>query len=230
MKIFKYILIILRYINCKTIVFNFYYFPFAQALRLPVFVSRKTKLRRMKGSVVISAPVRTGMIRIGTNEIGLYVKRFNRPVWENKGTIEFQGDALIKYGARIIVAEGAKLKLGSGLRFSSGSQIICYKSIELGKNCRISWDSQIMDTDFHMVFDETNKHINPDRGIRIGNDCWIGNHSFIQKGAILGNMVVVASNSMVNSRSADNNVILAGSPARIVRNSITWGESTREEF
>jgi len=181
----------------------------------------------MKGKVVISAPIRTGMIRIGANEIGLYVKRFNNPVWENKGIVEFQGDALVKYGARIIVAEGAKLKLGKGFRFSSGSQIICYKSIELGYNCRISWDSQIMDTDFHMVFDETRKHINPDREIRIGNDCWIGNHSFVQKGTVLGNMVVLASNSMVNSSIEENNVILAGSPARIVRKSITWGESSR---
>lgn len=179
---------------------------------------------------MISAPLKMGMIRIGTNEIGLYVKRFNSPVWENEGLIEFQGDALMKYGAKIIVAEGAKLKLGSGFRISSGSQIICFKSIELGENCRISWDCQIMDTDFHMVFDETHKRINPDKGIRLGNDCWIGNHSFIQKGTILGNMVVVASNSMVNSRSEDRNVILAGNPAQVVRNSIAWGESDWDAY
>ncbi|MFO7669653.1 MAG: acyltransferase [Bacteroidales bacterium] len=214
--------VLLTYLNCKTIFFNFHYLPFKVAARLPIFLSRNTKLKRMKGSVRISGPIKPGMIRIGTNEIGIYDKRFNRPVWENLGVVDFRGTALIKYGARIIIGEGAKLVLGNHFRISSGSSIICFKSIEFGHNCAISWDSQIIDTDFHKVYDENSSYINPDREIRIGNDCWIGNHSIIQKGTTLGNMVVVASNSMLNSGIPDNNVILGGSPAKIIKTSVTW--------
>lgn len=178
----------------------------------------------MKGSVVISGPLRTGMVRIGTNEIGIYDRRYNRPVWENSGVVEFHGNALIKYGARIIVAEKGHLILGDRFRISSGSSIICYKLIDIGQNCRISWDSQVMDTDFHRVYNLHNEHINPDKKIRIGNDCWIGNHCFIQKGTHLGNMVVIASNSLVHSGKPDNNVILGGSPAKVIKRSISWGE------
>jgi len=164
------------------------------------------------------------MIRIGTREIGIYDKRHNRPVWENLGVVIFYGNAVIKYGAKIIVGKGAILKLGNNFRISSGSFIICYKSIEFGHDCRISWDSQIIDTDFHRVFDRDLNHINPDKEIRIGNHCWIGNHCLILKGSQMGNMVVLSSNSMINHVIPDNNVVLAGSPAKIVRTSITWGE------
>ncbi len=224
MKFVAKIKVFFTYLNCKTIVFNFHYLPFKEAVRLPIFLSRSTKLRRMKGSVGISGPVSTGMIRIGTSEIGIYDKRHNRAVWENSGLVAFEGKAIIKYGASIIVAEGARLKLGDRFRISSGSNIICYKSIEFGQNCRISWDSQIIDTDFHKIFNNNNEHINPDKEIRIGSDCWIGNHCFIQKGTILGNMVVIASNTLVSSSIPDDNVILAGSPAKIIRTSTTWGE------
>lgn len=216
---------VLAHLNCKTLIFNFHYLPIREAIHLPFFLSRNTKLKSLKGSVKISDPkIRPGMIRIGTEEVGFYDKRHNRAVWENAGEVEFQGVARIKFGASITVSQGGKLKLGDGFRLSSGSRIVCYKSIIVGRNCRISWDVQLIDTDFHRIFDENKKHINPDKEIRIGNDCWIGNNSFIQKGSVLGNMLVVASNSMVNSHIPEDNVILAGSPARIKRAAITWSE------
>ena len=224
MNILKIIRIGLIFINLKTIYFNLYYLSFREALYLPIFLSRNTKLKCMKGSIRISGARRPGMIRIGTEEIGIHDKRHNRPVWENSGTVIFDGNAVIKYGARIIVAEGATLRLGDNFRISSGSAIVCYKSIEFGHDCRISWDSQVIDTDFHRVFDEESNHINPDSEIRIGNNCWIGNHCLVQKGARLGNMVVLSSNSMVNNAITETNVVLAGSPAKIIRTSITWGE------
>jgi acetyltransferase-like isoleucine patch superfamily enzyme len=224
MKFGRFIDVILRYMNCKTFFFNFHYLPFKEAIYLPFFLSRNTKLRRVGGSVILCGPLKPGMIRMGTSEIGLYDKKHNRTVWENSGVVTFQGSALIKYGARIIVGKDASLKLGNGFRISSGTSIICYKSIEFGNDCRISWDSQIIDTDFHRIFDSHMNHINPDKEIKIGNNCWIGNHCRVHKGTVLGNMVVLSSSTMVNASIPDNNVILAGSPAKIIRTSITWGE------
>jgi len=178
----------------------------------------------MKGSVEIAGPLRTGMVRVGAAEIGIYDMKHNRPVWENAGKVVFEGNAVIKYGAKIIVGEAGKLKLGNNFRISSGSSVICYKSIEVGDDCRISWDSQIIDTDFHRVFDQKSNHVNPDKDVKLGNNCWIGNHCLVQKGTLLANMVVLSSNSMINSIINSSNVILAGCPAKVIRDSITWGE------
>ena len=224
MKLTRIIKSYLIYFNLKTIYFNFHYLPFREALYLPIFLSRRTKLKCVKGTVQISGSISSGMIRIGALEIGIYDMRHNRPVWENHGTVIFEGNAIIKYGAKIIVGKGGVLKLGNQFRISSGSAIICFKSIEIGHDCRISWDSQIIDTDFHKVYDMESNYINPDKEVKLGNHCWIGNHCLVQKGTKMGNMVVLSSNSMVNNGNTENNVVLAGSPAKIVRESITWGE------
>jgi acetyltransferase-like isoleucine patch superfamily enzyme len=178
----------------------------------------------MKGTVKITGPLRPGMILIGAEEIGIYDKRHNRPVWENKGTVLFHGRAVIKYGAKIVVGENGILKLGNNFRITSGSFIICYKSVEFGDDCRISWNTQIIDTDFHKVYDSNSVHMNPDKEIRIGNNCWIGNHCLVHKGTHLRDMVVLSSNSMINKDIPESNIILAGSPASIIRTSITWGD------
>jgi acetyltransferase-like isoleucine patch superfamily enzyme len=224
MKILEKIKTFLLYCNFKTIYFNFHYFTILDALHFPVFLSRNTKLRCTKGNVKIIAPLRPGLVRIGTDETGLYDKKHNRPVWENMGTVIFHGLGNIKYGAKIIVGINATLEMGDNFRLSSGSSVICYKSIKFGYNCRISWDTQFIDTDFHRVFDSNHNHVNPDKEIILGNDCWIGNHCLIQKGTHLRNIIVVASNSMVNIDCPESNIILAGSPAKVLRTSITWDE------
>jgi len=211
------------YINLKTIYFNFRYLPFRDACRLPIFLSRNTKLKRVRGSVQIAGIIKPGMIRIGALEIGIYDMKHNRPIWESSGHVIFDGTAVIKYGAKIIVGKGAKLRLGDNFRISSGSSVICFKKIEFGSNCRISWDSQIIDTDFHKVYDGFSNHLNPDKPVKLGNNCWIGNHCLIQKGTHLAHMVVVSSNSMVNKVFDESHIILAGSPAKIIRTSIAWG-------
>lgn len=52
--------------------------------------------------------------------------------------------------------------------------------------------------------------------IRIGQRCWIGDGAIILAGARIGDNCVVAANSVVKGVFGDN-VILAGSPARVVK-------------
>jgi hypothetical protein len=161
----------LKYINPKTLYFNLKYFPFKKAIKLPVFLSWNTKLRNTGGTVILPDKVKTGMIIIGTSEIGHFDKRHHRPVWENKGTIIFRGKALIKYGAKIIVGTNGLLEIDNNLRMTSSSFIICYKHVKIGRNCRISWETQIIDTDFHCIYDELGNILNPNKEIIISDNC-----------------------------------------------------------
>ncbi len=215
---------LIGYLNFKTIYLNIKYLPLEKAIYLPILASKKVKLRKVKGKVIITCPVRTGLIKLGTEEIGHFDKRHNRIVWENDGTIIFNGTAVIKYGAKIIVGQEGRLELGNNFRFSSGSVIICYKSVIIEDNCRVAWETQIIDSDFHRIFDEGGSHINPDNEIIIRKNCWIGNRCTISKGAILGNDTVVASNSLVNKKFTETNVIIGGIPGKIIKSGITWGD------
>ena len=55
--------------------------------------------------------------------------------------------------------------------------------------------------------------------IVIGDDCWIGQYSRICKGVTIGNGSVVAANSVV-TKDVPENCIVAGNPARVVKNNI----------
>lgn len=52
--------------------------------------------------------------------------------------------------------------------------------------------------------------------VTIGNDCWIGGHAVINPGVTLGDNVVVASGAVV-TKSFGSNVVIAGNPARVLR-------------
>ena len=49
----------------KTLLFNLHYFPFAEAIKCPIFIYKHTRLVQMKSIVIVSAPLKTGMIKIG---------------------------------------------------------------------------------------------------------------------------------------------------------------------
>ena len=72
-----------------SIVFNFHYLPFRQAIKLPIWVF-KPHIHRFKGKVIIESPrIRTGMIRLG--ELGGRMYPNNGIGWTNEGTVIFRG-------------------------------------------------------------------------------------------------------------------------------------------
>ena len=56
----------------------------------------------------------------------------------------------------------------------------------------------------------------------IEDNCWITADSVILKNSFLASMIVVATSSLVNKRFNQNNILIAGRPARIVRDGIRW--------
>ena len=77
---------ILRIIGIfKTIRFNFKYFNFKTAVKLPVFISRRVKFKSLKGDVVLEGNIRTGMVKFGFGGSG--TASYMPIVFENRGTI-----------------------------------------------------------------------------------------------------------------------------------------------
>lgn len=54
------------------------------------------------------------------------------------------------------------------------------------------------------------------KGIRIGNNCWIGAGVVFLDGVVVGDGCVIGANTVVN-KSLDNNVIAVGNPVRIIK-------------
>jgi acetyltransferase-like isoleucine patch superfamily enzyme len=95
-------------------------------------------------------------------------------------------------------------------------------NIEIGKNC-LCGILTLSTSDFHSIIDlDSGKRINPPNSIKIGNDNWITNHILIRKGAEIANFTVVSPYSIVNKKFENSHIILAGQPAKIVKENITW--------
>lgn len=133
----------------------------------------------------------------------------------------FSSNMLGLYQRSIIVARyGGKIEIGKECGIS-GSTIYAWKSIKIGNFTRIGANCKIIDNDFHAVeLEFRHKALNEEYARRaciiIGDDCFIGMNSIILKGTKLGNNVIVGAGSVVCGTFSDN-VIIAGNPARIVR-------------
>ena len=134
---------------------------------------------------------------------------------------DFVSNMVGLYQRTIIVARyGGKVSIGSGCGIS-GSTIYAMKEITIGDNVLIGGNCKIIDNDFHPLpaslrVDQKTEDIKK-RAIMIGDGCFIGANSIILKGTTLGKNCVVGAGSVVSGSFPDN-VIIAGNPAKIIKN------------
>jgi len=205
----------------KSIYVNFRLLPFKDAVKLPIIVSRKTKLSCLNGKVNLEKN-RTGIIRIGFGNVRLVDFAYERTILHIEGTVTFQGKCKIGKASKIEVGKKGMLVIGENFLISAKSKLICHKQITIGKDCVFAWDSLIMDTDYHEIYDHDSNIINEDKAITIGNKVWIGTRSTVLKGASIPDNTIIAANSLITKAYHTTDTILAGSPAKIIKENITW--------
>jgi acetyltransferase-like isoleucine patch superfamily enzyme len=206
----------------KTLRFNLKYFPLRTALRLPVFISHRVWFRKLRGTVRLPEKIRRGLVRIGFSDNWLFDRNQRGTILELNGSILFEGRADIGHGSRLIVLASGDLVIGPGFRAAAATSIICAHRVRFGASCLLSWDTLIMDTDFHSIFNDTGQRGNQDAEVVIGPRVWIGCRSTILKGTSIGSDSVVGAGSVVRGRFNEPNQVLAGNPARVVREGISW--------
>jgi acetyltransferase-like isoleucine patch superfamily enzyme len=95
--------------------------------------------------------------------------------------------------------------------------------IEIGPDCLFSHRIEVRSSDAHRILDrKSGERLNPGAPVSIGEHCWIGAHAFISKGVRLAPHTVVGARSLVTGQFDDSHVVIAGSPARILRENIDW--------
>ena len=204
----------------KTLYFNFRCLEFKDAIRLPIIVSYNTRLKSIKGKVRFENRIRFAQVFIGFGNVGIFDQRRRRTILEIEGQLIFRGKAFIGHGSSICV-KGIFI-MGNNFKITAESKIICLKKIIFGDDCLISWDCLFMDTDFHQVYDFSNKKINDDREIIIGKNVWIGCRSLVLKGSMINDNSIISAQSKVNRKFNETNVIISGDPAEIVKKNINW--------
>lgn len=144
-------------------------------------------------------------ITIGSNKICSY-KSFRIIDIGSNNTITFGKDIYMSDGIHIDWARANNLEFN------------------IGDDCMIGQKVRLMLSDHHDVYDiTTNEIINsPKKGIHIGKHVWIARNARIMKDVTIADNSIVALGSIVTKQHQKENVILAGAPARIVKENINW--------
>lgn len=96
-------------------------------------------------------------------------------------------------------------------------------SLFIGNSCMFSDGIDIRTTDNHAIFDiNTGQRINFEENIIIGDKVWIGTGVNVLKGSVLPNGTIVGARSVVTKKYEQENSIIVGNPARVVKNNIRW--------
>lgn len=99
--------------------------------------------------------------------------------------------------------------------WKSGCYYQCWNGkIVIGKGTWIAQNVGII-TENHNFFD-LNKHDSA-KDIELGEECWIGMNSVILPGVKLGRHTIVGAGSIVTKSFEEGNCVLAGNPAKIIR-------------
>jgi acetyltransferase-like isoleucine patch superfamily enzyme len=133
------------------------------------------------------------------------------------GTLEIDGYARFGPGTRILVGPNARFKIGNRSYFTANSKVICKSDIEIGSDCAISWDVQLMDTDFHRIAPNA---VNTKK-ITIGNNVWVGSRVMILKGVTIGDGAVIAAGAVV-TKDVPPYTVVGGNPARVLKEDVNW--------
>lgn len=121
----------------------------------------------------------------------------------------FNGGNNVKIGDEV-VAGGLDVTLNSG-------------DLTIGNDCMISFFTNIL-TDGHSVFDKNTKELlnNKRADIRIGNHVWIGYGATLLKNTKIKDNSIVANSAVVTKPFEEENIVIAGNPAKIVKTGINW--------
>jgi len=166
---------------------------------------------------LISIPARIKGVKFGRNS---YIGPFYDLDPKMRGVI-LRDNVMIGRNAWLdipLASEEGKIIIGDGTQVGRNAVMSAVKKIEIGKKCLLSYNVSLIDHDHKFAKDISpmDSGLTQGREIIIGDNCFIGAHSFILKGVKLGKNCIVGANSVVADSFSDYSVI-AGNPARLIR-------------
>jgi len=130
-------------------------------------------------------------------------------------TIIGAADARVKLGVWGRETDSGRIEVGDYVLISPGTRISASDEIVIGDSVMIANGVYITDSDWHGIYDRTRR--NPDPApVRIGDNVWLGDRSLVLKGVTIGENSIVAAHAVV-TRDVPPNAVVAGNPARIVK-------------
>ena len=200
----------------SSIYFNFHYLPFKQAIKVPILV-KKSHIYKAKGKIIIDAPIKFGMIKLGF--FGGHMYPNNGIHWtQYGGTIIFKGTCTISNNSFIVQGKESTIIFGDNFLATTSLKLISYKHIEFGKYTRVGWDVTFMDTNFHPIYDMKKERFKKAYGpIKIGDNNWFGMQCKVMHSVATPERCIFGMGSVLNRGGEfESYCVHGGSPLRVL--------------
>lgn len=103
--------------------------------------------------------------------------------------------------------------IGYQVMIATSSRVEIGRNVDIAPRVYIGTGTHVVDVNSPNVAGE-----GISRDVKIGNGCWLCVNSMILPGVSVADKTVVAAGAVVNHSFYDNNILLAGIPAKIIRN------------
>ena len=145
-------------------------------------------------------------------------------IFGNDNTITIGSHCFINGGNFWIEDCGGEIEIGDRTTILGKTSLAVIEGtrIEIGKDCMFSSNISIRTGDSHSIIDSCGKRINPSMNVKVGNHVWLGAEVMYLKGAVISDNSIIGTRTLVNKPFEEENVVLVGSPARIVNRNINW--------
>ncbi|CAI3199458.1 MULTISPECIES: hypothetical protein [Clostridium] len=141
-----------------------------------------------------------------------------------KSSINLQEKTSFQNKTIFFAKKGSSITVGKKSHSGENLRCIAYfgGKIDVGADCMFSEYVSFVNNDGHPIFDvKSGKQINGQKNIILGEHVWVGIKCTLISGTHIGEASIVGANSLVN-KTFPNNCIIAGNPAKIVREDIAW--------
>lgn len=120
--------------------------------------------------------------------------------------------------------ENNEIKIGRNTTIHGKTKLSCIEGtqISIGQDCMFSSEIVLTTGDSHSILDSNKNRINPSLDIIIEDHVWIGQKNIILKGTHISKNSIVGANSLCTKKFMNANSIIAGVPAKIIKENISW--------
>jgi len=163
-------------------------------------------------------------LTVGTGRRGATHPRISRSKFSTTtdASVAHTGTDLAIIGPGSVLHVEGDFSMGDSY-VNSHARIYCGDEITIGDGVAVAWNVEFLDDDRHeLSIDGTlTQKTAP---IIVEDDVWIGHSVSVHKGVTINEGSVVASDSVVTS-DVPKNTLVAGTPAEVVREDVSWGSS-----
>lgn len=152
------------------------------------------------------------------------IKRTKINIYGIDNSLFIDKDCHIRNLTIIILGNNLKIHIGKNCQIGE-AQIVCAgdnSQIIIGENVLMAHKIEIRNNDGHSIYDKNGTLINKSKNIKICDRVWLAQGAKILKGVNIGQDSIVGMSSLVIDGNYPTNSILAGIPAKIVKENISW--------